>query len=88
MKFMQKTWVAWLLTAVMIAAALCIGQTKNYERVPAAPAPSPSAGLDSTLSTSGYNKWIWDDANILSQRGKSTSTTPTGITATTAWWLL
>ena len=66
MKFMQKTWVAWLLTAVMIAAALCIGQTKNYERVPAAPAPSPSAGLDSTLSTSGYNKWIWDDANILS----------------------
>lgn len=66
MKFFQKTWVAWLLTAVMIVAAIGIGQSKDFKRVPDAPAPSPSAGLDKSLSTSGYDKWIWDDAGILS----------------------
>lgn len=66
MKFFQKTWVAWLLTAVMIAAAVGIGLSKGAERVPEAPASVPSAGLDESLSTSGYDKWIWDDADILS----------------------
>lgn len=66
MKLFQKTWFAWLLTAVMIAAAVGIGLSKDYERVPEAPSPAPSAGLDESLSTSGYDKWIWDDAGILS----------------------
>lgn len=66
MKFFQKTWVAWLLTAVMIAAAVGIGLSKNYERVPDTPAPGPGTGLDTTLSTSGYSKYIWDNAGILS----------------------
>ena len=66
MKLFQKTWFAWLLTAVMIAAAVGIGLSKDYERVPEAPSPAPSAGLDESLSTSGYDKYIWDGAGIMS----------------------
>ena len=44
MKFLQKTWVAWLLAGVMIAAAVGIGLSKG----PASntPAPAPGPGLD------------------------------------------
>lgn len=66
MKFFQKTWVAWLLTAVMIAAAVGIGLSKSFERAQDAPAPSPSTGLDTTLSTQSVQKFLWDDADILS----------------------
>lgn len=65
MKFLQKTWAAWLLTAVMIVAAIGIGQTKGEQRKPE-PLPSGSAALDESLSTSGYDKLIWDDADLLS----------------------
>lgn len=65
MKFLQKTWVAWLLTAVMIVAAIGIGQVRGGRREPE-PLPSGSTALDKSLSTAGYDKWIWDDANILS----------------------
>ena len=65
MKLFQKTWFAWLLTAVMIAAAVGIGQSKGGGAV-STPIPDPSAGLDESLSTSGYDKYIWDDAGILS----------------------
>lgn len=65
MKFFQKTWVAWLLTAVMIVTAVAIGQSKGGGAV-STPIPEPAAGLDESLSTSGYDKWIWDDAGILS----------------------
>lgn len=65
MKFLQKTWVAWLLTAVMIAAAIGIGQTKGGGQEPE-PLPSGSTALDESLSTAGYDKWIWDDAGLLS----------------------
>ena len=65
MKFLQKTWVAWLLTIVMIAAAIGIGQTKGGGSV-GTPIPEPSAGLDTTLSTQSVQKFLWDDAGILS----------------------
>lgn len=65
MKLFQKTWFAWLLTAVMIVAAVGIGRSKGGGSV-STPVPEPSAGLDATLSTSKYEKWIWDDAGILS----------------------
>lgn len=65
MKFLQKTWVAWLLTAVMIVAAVGIGQVKGERREPE-PLPTGSAALDESLSTDGYDKWIWDDADLLS----------------------
>ena len=66
MKFLQKTWVAWLLAGVMIAAAVGIGLSKG----PASntPAPAPGPGLDEGLSTSKYEKWIWDDAGVLSSK--------------------
>ena len=66
MKFLQKTWAAWLLAGVMIAVAVGIGLSKG----PASntPAPAPGPGLDEGLSTSKYEKWIWDDAGVLSSK--------------------
>ena len=43
MKFLQKTWVAWLLTAVMIVAAIGIGRVRGDRPEPL---PSGSAALD------------------------------------------
>ena len=34
MKFLQKTWFAWLLTALMIVAAVGIGQAKGRQPEP------------------------------------------------------
>ncbi len=65
MKFFQKTWVAWLLTAVMIAAAVWIGQAKGGQLEPE-PLPTGSAALDKGLSTQSVQKFFWDDADILS----------------------
>ena len=64
MKFFQKAWVAWLIVVVMIAGAVVIGRTKGGG-APTSEAPA-STGLDTTLSTSGYSKYVWDDADILS----------------------
>lgn len=60
MKFFQKTWVAWLLTAAMIAGAVAISLGK--------PAPSSpgSVGLDTSLSTSRSADFLWDEAGVLS----------------------
>ena len=68
MKFLQKTWVAWLLTAVMIVGAVAIGRAK-----PSAPAASPSTpaadlGLDASLSTKQFADYIWDEAGVLSSK--------------------
>lgn len=65
MKFFQKTWVAWLLTAVMIVTAVGIGALKGERREPE-PLPTGSAGLDENLSTQSVQKFFWDDADILS----------------------
>ncbi len=63
MKFFQKTWVAWLITATMIAGAVLIGL--NREPGPASAAPK-DLGLDGNLSTGGYERWVWDEAGTLS----------------------
>ena len=65
MKFLQKTWVAWLITAVMIAAAIGIGQSKGGGSV-SAPIPSPDTNLNTTLSTKQFADYIWDEAGALS----------------------
>ena len=64
MKLFQKTWFAWLLTAVMIAVAVGIGLSKG----PASntPAPAPGLGLDESLSTQNVQKFFWDDVHIFS----------------------
>ena len=60
MKIFQKTWVAWLVTAAMIACAVGIGLSKGSGS--SAPAPS---GLDTSLSTGAYEQWIGDFAGVL-----------------------
>ena len=66
MKLFQKTWFAWLLTAVMIAVAVGIGLSKG----PASntPAPAPGLGLDESLSTKQFANYIWDEAGGLSSK--------------------
>ena len=66
MKLFQKPWFAWLLTAVMIAAAVGIGLSKG----PASntPTPAPDLGLDESLSTQQFAGYIWDEANALSSK--------------------
>lgn len=61
MKFFQKTWVAWAVTAAMIVAAIGIGLSK-----PEQPVVKPSTDLDNSLNTGGYAQWIWDEADVLS----------------------
>lgn len=65
MKFFQKTPVAIAITAIMIVAAVIIGQSKPTT----APAPTPSeVGLDTSLSTGQFASYIWDEANELSSK--------------------
>ena len=65
MKIFQKTWVAWLVTAAMIACAVGIGLSKGDGRT--APPPTPeSVGLDTTLSTGQFANYLWDEAEVLS----------------------
>ena len=61
MKFFQKTWVAVTITALMIAAAIGIGLSR-----PEQAAVRPTTDLDTSLSTGAYEKWIWDEAEVLS----------------------
>ncbi|MEY8317619.1 TPM domain-containing protein [Oscillospiraceae bacterium 50-58] len=67
MKFLQKTWVAWLLTAVMIVAAIGIGQTKGGRREPE-PLPSGSTALDESLSVTEFADYILDETGTLSSK--------------------
>ena len=67
MKFLQKTWVAWLLTAVMIVAAIGIGRVRGDRPEPL---PSGSAALDESLSTQQFADYIWDEAGVLSNKNE------------------
>ena len=51
MKFLQKRSVAWTITALLIAAAVVIAWT---------------GGLDRSLSTGAYERWVGDFAGVLS----------------------
>lgn len=67
MKFLQKTWVAWLLTAVMIVGAIGLGLSRDSG--PARPeSPTGSAALDESLSTKQFADYIWDEAGVLSSK--------------------
>ena len=67
MKFLQKTWVAWLLTGLMIFLAIGIGASKDERREPE-PLPAGNAALDESLSTAQFADYIWDEAGVLSDR--------------------
>ncbi len=64
MKIMQKTWAAWLCTAVMVVAAVAIGLSRGGAGTPAAGSPT----LDSSLPTGQYRDYILDEAGVLDQR--------------------
>ena len=64
MKFFQKTAVAWIITAVMIATAIFIGQPRQATLTPEPPSPS-QVGLDTSLSTGPFADSIWDEAGEL-----------------------
>lgn len=65
MKILKKRWVAVLLAILMIAAAVAIGRWKSG---PVQPPHSATAELDTTLATQAYETWIWDEAEVLSDR--------------------
>ena len=67
MKFLQKTWFAWLLTALMIVAAIGIGRVRGDRPEPL---PSGSAALDESLSTQQFADYIWDEAGALSNKNE------------------
>lgn len=67
MKFFQKTWVAVVLTLVMIAAAVGIGQWRA-QGTDTVEETAQSTGLDSSLSTAAYTKWIDDQAGVLTDQ--------------------
>ena len=61
MKFLKKQGVAWVITIVLIIAAIGIGLNRK------APEQPPTSGaLDGSLSIEGYEVWILDEANVLS----------------------
>ena len=68
MRFLQRRPVAIGVALVMILAAIAIGQAKRPAGTGSVTAPAPDAGLDTTLSISGYDDWIWDEAGVLSDQ--------------------
>jgi len=68
MKFFKNTAVALVLTAVMIAAAMGIGQYRRPAESPAGPAPD--GAIDTSLSTSKYSQYLWDEAELLTSSQK------------------
>ena len=67
MKLFQKAWFAWLLTAVMIVAAIGIGRVKGGQPEPA-PRPSGSTALDESLSVKEFADYILDETGTLSSK--------------------
>ena len=65
MKFFQKRSVAIVLTVLMIAAAIGIGQARKVPGSGSAGAVPEAGALDDSLSTSQYEDYIWDEANVL-----------------------
>ena len=64
MKFFQKRWVAVLVTIVAIVVGIGLGQLRA-NRAPDVPTTGETA-LDTSLSTSAYKTWIWDEAGVFS----------------------
>lgn len=72
MKFLQKTWVAVVITAAMIVAAVAIGLSKPAPAAtpePSAPGTNVSAvtGLDTSLSTGQYQRYLNDQPGALTE---------------------
>ena len=64
MKFFQKRGVAVVVLVLVIAASCAWG----LHKAPAASAPAGSEKLDTTLSTAAFERYVCDDADILSKK--------------------
>lgn len=61
MKFLQKRWVAVILCVVMVVAAVAIGQAKGNR-----------AEKWGEKNYTAYTKFLWDDADMLSESAEKT----------------
>ena len=71
MKFLQKTWVAVVITAAMIVAAVAIGLSKPAPAAtpePAAPPTFSDTALDGSLSTGQYQRYLNDQPGVLTEQ--------------------
>ena len=71
MKFLQKTWVAVVITAAMIVAAVAIGLSKPAPAATPEPAAPPSfsdTALDGSLSTGQYQRYLNDQPGVLTEQ--------------------
>ena len=71
MKFLQKTWVAVVITAAMIVAAVAIGLSKPAPAATPEPAPPPTfsdTALDGSLSTGQYQRYLNDQPGVLTEQ--------------------
>lgn len=71
MKFLQKTWVAVVITAAMIVAAVAIGLSKPAPAAtpePAAPPTFSDTALDDSLSTGQYQRYLNDQPGVLTEQ--------------------
>ena len=72
MKFFQKRSVAVVLTLLIILASIGLGQVRRPVQSSPAPEPADSSALDTSLNTSGYTDWLWDEAGVLSDATEET----------------
>lgn len=72
MNFLKKQGTAWVITIVMIVAAIVIGLARGQTQPDTPIANDPSSALDTSLSIGGYEKWLWDDASVLSHSMEET----------------
>lgn len=74
MKSLTKYPVAIILSALVILLSIALGQAKHREAAVPIPEPAPagqqSSALDPSLPTAEYQKFILDDANLLSVQTK------------------
>lgn len=71
MKFLQKTWVAVVITAAMIVAAVAIGLSKPAPAATPEPASPPTfsdTALDGSLSTGQYQRYLNDQPGVLTEQ--------------------
>lgn len=75
MKFLTKYPVAILLSIVMIALSVALGQSKHLELqegiTSSSENPSDTYALDLSLDTSPYDRYIIDGSNVLSSKTKT-----------------
>ena len=72
MKFFQKRSVAVVLTLLIILASIGLGQVRRPVQSSPAPEPADPSALDTSLNTSGYTDWLWDEAGVLSDATEET----------------